>query len=222
MRRLFLLFLILISVRQVRAQAVLVEEVPPEKTGARGQVTEQTRQGSYLRESRSLRDVFKGGEYLSVEAMRSDRRVGVGVETFGRLGAIGLNVELNYGPSDSATAGIGGGPGYSSVSLGGKHVFGGARFSPYATLSFTRWSAGSGGRLDGTTPAYLEGRFLTDQEKESGRFAKNFLVPGIGAQFNQLEGPSAGAALFAEVIFMVEASTMDYVPTGALGALYFF
>jgi hypothetical protein len=218
MRWFLILIAILFSFETALAQAVLVEEAGAAVSPAK----EESKKGSYLVESRKFSDIFRTGSYDSVQAMRSDRRVGVGIETFGRLGVLGLDVELNYGPMDSATVGIGGGPGYNSFSLGAKHVFGGSRLSPYAGLSFTRWSGNSKTRFDGTTPAYLEDKFLTEDEENSGQFAKNFFVPNIGLQFNQLEGRSAGAVLFAEVLFLVDSSTMDYIPTGALGALYFF
>lgn len=186
-------------------------------------VREESKNGSYIRQPSSLRDFFRrGGDYATVDAMRLDRKVGVGVESFGRMGVLGLNFELNYGDFDSATAGVGGGPGYNSFGLGWKHTFPGSQLTPYMGVGFARWTGTSQGQMSGTIPGYLESKFLDDEEKASGRFGKNFLVPSVGLQFNQLHGPSSGAALYAEVLFLLETSSMKQMVTGALGALYFF
>jgi hypothetical protein len=183
---------------------------------------QESKTGSYVREQSTLRDIFRGGDYASVEAMRTNRKVGVGVESFGRMGVLGLNIELNFGSNDSATTGVGGGPGYNSFGMGWKHTFSGATITPYAGMGFARWTGTGNGKMDGTIPGYLESKFLDEDEKQTGRFGKNFLVPSIGIQFNQLHGPSSGAALFAEVIFLIETSSMKQLPTGSVGALYFF
>ena len=211
-------------------KAVLVEEVAPtpvygtkNSSTTSTRVREESKNGSYIVQKQSLRELFsKGSDYSSLQALRADRRMAVGVETFGRLGMIGFDVELNVGPDDSVTAGLGGGPGYNALSLGGKHLFGGGRFSPYLGFALAHWGSSGQGKINGTTPGFLEDKFLTEREINSGHFAKDFLIPSLGLQMTQLEGPSAGAALFAEVLFLFDASTMDQVPTGALGALYNF
>ena len=202
--------------------ATLIEEAPPTTASSRQSMREESKKGSYVIQKQSLRSLFKGGEYHSIEAMRMDRRLGVGVETFGRLGMIGFDTEINLMADDSATAGLGGGPGYNALSLGWKHIFGGARLAPYAGFSLAHWASTGKGKIEGTMPGFLEDKFLTDREISSGHFSKNFLIPSLGLQMTQLSGPSAGGALFAEVLFLFDASTMDQVPTGALGALYYF
>lgn len=214
----FALFIPLIG----SAQAVLVEDLGSARPNGSEHVKEESKKGSYLVESRRLRELFQGGEYESLSDLRSHRRVGIGVEGLGRLGMMGLDVEMNFGDMDSATAGIGGGPGYNGLSLGWKHFFGGMSVSPYAGFALSRWSSGGGSSIEGTTPRYLQDKFLTDEEKNTGKFGKNFFVPSIGLQYFELQGPSAGAALFAEILMLVDASTMDQAPTAALGALYYF
>jgi hypothetical protein len=210
----------------VQAQAVLVEEgqaLLGPNAGKTRQVREEKKNGSYLMNSEaSLRGLLRGGQYGSFEHMRSDRRVGVGVEIFGRLGAVGLNFELNYTPVDAAMVGIGGGPGYNSVALGWKHILGGEALTPYFSTTLAHWSGNTKSSMDGTNPHYLEDRFLSANEKASGQFSHFFAVPAVGVQYNKLAGPSAGAALYAEFMFVVEASTMAQAPTGAIGALYYF
>lgn len=209
-----------------QAQAVLVEEgqaLLGPNAGKTRQVREEKKNGSYLMNSdSSLRGLLRGGQYGSFEQMRSDRRVGVGVEMFGRLGAVGINFELNYTPVDAAIAGIGGGPGYNSVALGWKHILGGETLTPYFATTVAHWSGNTKSSLDGSNPHYLEERFLSAKEKASGQFSHFFAIPAVGIQYNKLAGPSAGAALYAEFMLVVETSTMAQAPTGALGALYYF
>jgi len=177
-----------------------------------------------LAESRSLNEIYTGQEFSSAIEMRSRRRVGVGLSTSGQLGLAGAIVELNFAATDSFVAGYGGGPRFNALAFEWKHVFGGRSISPYATLGYAHWfnSNSKGGAIEKTTPAILGSRFLSDEEKSTGVFAKEFLIPSVGLQYNQLVGPSVGTSFFAEVVLLMEASDLSPVPTGSIGALYYF
>lgn len=177
-----------------------------------------------LGESKSLAELYTGQEFSSAVEMRSRRRVGVGVVTAGQLGLIGALIELNFSPIDSFVTGFGGGPRFNALAFGWKHVFGGKSISPYATLGYAHWynSSSKGSPIDKTNPGILGSKFLNAEEKQSGIFAKDFFIPSIGLQYNQLVGPSVGTSFFAEVVLLMEASDLSPVPTGALGALYYF
>lgn len=226
MRTIFWTLISLLISLSAMAAPVLIEETGPARTmpslKSNSRVREESSSTSFLRRPGTLRDVFKPGEYTNAETLRKDRRLGVGVETFGRYGVVGIGFEMNFTALDSATAGFGGGPGYNSVGLGWKHLFGGEALSPYAGFGVARWTGTSKTRVMDSNPRYLESKFLDDKEKNSGQFGKNFLVPSLGLQLNKLRGPSSGAVLFGEIVLLIEASTMAQVPTAAFGAMYFF
>ncbi len=177
-----------------------------------------------LGESRSLNELYTGQEFANAFEMRSRRRVGVGLGTSGQLGLAGALIELNFAAMDSFVAGYGGGPRFNALAFEWKHVLGGRSISPYTTLGYAHWfnSNSKGGTIEKTTPSILGSRFLSSEEKSTGVFAKEFIIPSVGLQYNQLVGPSVGTSFFAEVVILMEASDLTPVPTGAIGALYYF
>lgn len=177
-----------------------------------------------LAEGQSLAELYSGQEFASAFEMRSKRRVGVGLATSGQLGLAGVMIELNFAAMDSFVAGYGGGPRFNALAFEWKHVMGGRSISPYATLGYAHWfnSNSKGGPIEKTTPSVLGSRFLSSDEKTTGVFAKEFIIPSIGLQYNQLVGPSVGTSFFAEIVVLMEASDLTPVPTGAVGALYYF
>lgn len=202
--------------------AVLIEEVGPPKSAnkARGWTPNERP----VSQSQSLKEIYVGQEFTSASEMRSRRRVGIGVSTLGEVGLAGALIELNFAPENSAVIGYGGGPKYNAISFDWKHIFGGQAVSPYMSLGFAHWynSNDKGGSLNKSTPDFLAGRYLSDEEKRTGRFSKDFFVPSVGLQYNQLVGPYVGTAFFVQVVLMMEASDLSPIPTGSLGALYYF
>jgi hypothetical protein len=175
-------------------------------------------------DNKSAREIFEGGDYSSVYEMRAKRRVGLGVEAAGELGMLGVQAELNFAMDDSAVVGFGGGPQYSSFNVGWHHNFGGRAISPFTSVSYSRWysNASTGSTVGDTTPSFLGQKFLTEGERESGRFAENFVIPGAGLQYNILSGPYAGTTIYAEAMLLVSMANLANTITGAFGAQYFF
>lgn len=215
------------------APAVLIEENPSpgriQSIEVDGKVVGSSGSGwvkrdKALSESRSLREVYADHEFSTALDLRARRRVGVGFSMAGQTGIGGALIELNFSPANSVVTGFGGGPRYNALALEWKHVFGGRSISPYSTLGYSHWysSSSKAAPLERTTPGYLGSRFLTSDEKQTGIFAKDFLIPSAGLQFNQLSGPYVGTSIFVEVLFMMEASELSPMPTGSLGMLYYF
>ncbi len=220
--------IILVQSKAVAQKAVLVEEAKTDglaiEDGAK-QVGKnvETKTGSFLREKKSLKEVFTG-EYDSTYSMRSDRRVGVGLQAGGQLGLFGVNAELNFALDDSALLGFGGGPKYSSFEMGWRHVFAGRALAPYVGAAYTRWynSSNTSGSISDTTPNFLGQKFLNSDEAYSGKFGVNLLVPSAGIQYNLLSGDYVGTSLYAEVMMLLSVDNFQNVITGAFGATYYF
>jgi hypothetical protein len=142
----------------------------------------------------------------------------------GSAGLIGAMLELNFSPDNSLIAAFGGGPSYGSFGAQWKHVFGGRQFSPYAGFGYTRWynASGDSKTIEKTTPNELGSKFLNDEEKKTGKFGVNLLVPNLGLQYNLLSGPWTGSAFFCEIDFLTPVTNVSTVPVAGLGALYYF
>ncbi len=171
-----------------------------------------------------LASVEQYDEFESAVSLRTKRRVGAGVLTAGQLGLLGLITELNYSPYHSAVIGFGGGPRYSSLTLQYKYLFGGRVVSPYFTVGYSRWYSNSTQKkpVGRSFPSVLTDKILTDEEKETGIFGKDLLVPSLGIQYTQLYGRSVGTSLYAELVMMVNANDFQATPTGAFGMFYYF
>ncbi len=170
--------------------------------------------------SQNLREERLSSIYPTNLKMRESRKVGAGISVGGALGAIGANLEFNFEDADGAIAGFGTGPGYNSVTLAWKHSFEGDYISPYTSVGYSRWynSYGGGGYKDSS----ILDRVLTKAEKKSGQFGTDFLTGAIGLQYNQLSGEFAGISAYAELVGLIEVKRSEFLPTGTVGALYYF
>lgn len=174
--------------------------------------------------SETAASVFKIDDktnYSSNLKMREERRFGVGISAGGNLGLGGVNLDLNIEDADGAVAGFGGGPGYNSFELLWKHNFEGDYIAPYTTLGYSRWY-NSSGDSQGLRDSSVLGRVLSEDDKRTGRFATNFITGSLGLQYAQLSGEAAGASFFAELTLLGEPERAVIVPTGAIGAMYYF
>lgn len=176
-----------------------------------------------LSQRTSLRSRYEMQEFDSIFDLRTQRRVGLGAMTSGATGLLGVLIELNLTPMESAVIGFGGGDQYQAFNFQWRHIFGGESFSPYAGIGYARWyNASGGGSVGKTTPSFLESQFLTDAQKRSGRFGIDLLTPTAGIQYSFLNGEYTGLGIFAELVILTEVSKLSSAPTGALGALYYF
>lgn len=172
--------------------------------------------------SSTAASVFKIDEnnsYADNLALRDARKIGLGLVAGGALGLYGLNIEINFEDINGAVVGVGGGAGYSTVNMAWKHVFLGDTVAPYTTLGYSHWYNSGGGNYKNS--AVLE-RVLTDTEKTSGKFSADFVSGSLGLQYIQLTGSLAGTSLYAEIILLGEVERTMIVPTGAVGAGYYF
>lgn len=159
--------------------------------------------------------------YPSTLKMREDRRAGVGMMVGGASGMVGAMLELNFEDADGAIAAFGTGPGYNSIQLGWKHAFDGTYLAPYTTASYSRWYNSRGRTTDYSDSNILD-RVLTDNEKKEGKFGTDFVNGSVGLQYNQLSGDFTGVSVFGELTAMYEVKRSMLLPTGSIGALYYF
>lgn len=204
-------------------QAVLIEEGGV-KTDKPTNSSIWIKKDKALSESKPLNEVYADQDFSSAQEMKSKRRVGVGLLTAGQVGLFGAILDLNFTPKNSFTAGFGGGPMFNSISFQWKHSFDGRSINPYAAFGLAYWTSHSGNKepINKTTPSFLGDKYLNENEKKEGKFAKGFLIPSAGIQYNQLFGPYVGASLFAEVLLFLDPADLSPTPTGALGTIYYF
>lgn len=168
-------------------------------------------------------NVFKVDEnnnYSDNLALREARKIGLGPSVGGSLGTYGFNIEINFEDINGAIAGVGGGDGFSSFHILWKHVFLGDTVAPYTNLGYSRWyNGGSGGNYKNSA---VLGRVLSDEERASGQFATDFITGALGLQYTHLAGELAGTSLYAEIVLLGDVGSSVVVPTGAVGAAYYF
>jgi hypothetical protein len=169
-------------------------------------------------------DLHDQSYYSSAINLRDQRRVGIGFQGAGSLGVIGAFVELNFSAEDSAVVGFGGGPRYRTLNFAWKSLLLPGQIAPYVSVGYSRWynNTAQGGPLIESNPGILSASFLSDEEKSTGHFGKDFLFPALGVQFYQLSGAYAGISVFAEIQLMTSLETFKMAPTGALGSIYYF
>lgn len=171
--------------------------------------------------SQSMRAERMGMTYPSTLKMRDARKVGLGMSVGGQLGLAGITGEFNFEDENSVVAGFGTGPGYNSIQFAWKHAFEGDYIAPYYTAGYSRWYNSMGNSGSWKDSSILD-RVLTDDEKRTGRFGTDFLNASLGLQYNQLSGDFAGVSCFAEVVAMYEVKRSQLIPSGTVGALYYF
>jgi hypothetical protein len=159
-------------------------------------------------------------DYNTNLKLRQDRKVGAGLGVGGPLGALGALVELNVEDTNAALIGFGTGSGYQTVHLGWKRSFEGEYFTPYTSAGYAHWwNAGS--RSDVNHSALLK-NFLTDSQREKNSFGLDLITGAVGMQYNQLAGDLAGSSFYLEVGGLLSVENPKLMPTGSVGALYYF
>lgn len=169
----------------------------------------------------SMREERLGNNFASTFSLREKRKVGAGMSIGGALGFVGFNMELNFEESQGVLAGFGTGPGFNSIQISWKQAFDGDFLAPYTTAGYSRWYNSHGSSDDYRKSGVLD-RVLTAEEKRTGQFGADFVHAALGLQYNQLTGEFSGVSLFGEIMALLEAKRAVLLPTGTVGALYYF
>lgn len=171
--------------------------------------------------SRLSKEWLKSKQAETGNEFRTIRRVGVGSSIGGTHGIAGFNLDLNFTEQTTFGLGYGLGSPFKAFSMYVRRYFGSTTFSPYFAGGYTRWTH-DGDPTSSTTPNILYDRFLTDEQKKAGKFAKNFLYPALGIQYNQLDGEWAGLAFALELDFLVDVESLKSGTTAGVNCTYFF
>lgn len=158
--------------------------------------------------------------YSNNLALREERKVGVGVGVGGALGLMGLNLELNMEDENAALMGFGYGDGYNTVHLQWKHSFEGQYLTPYFTAGYSRWNGTSDRNLRDSS--YVIRSILNDDDLQKGSFSADFLIGSAGLQYNELAGDWVGASFYFEFNLLGSLNKSVLVPSGSVGAIYYF
>ncbi len=163
----------------------------------------------------------KNTEFSSSYDFRAQRRAGIGFLAAGQTGLAGINLELSFTPEQAVVAGFGGGKGFQSFAFQWKRVFNARSFAPYFSVGYAHWFNSAARQKKEASDGILN-RYLTDDERASGIFAKDFFAPAAGIQYYQLTGPYVGTSFFAEVMMLADMDRWIAAPTGAIGVNYYF
>lgn len=163
---------------------------------------------------------FSESQYETNYKLRQDRKVGAGLSVGGGLGGMGAVIELNIEDENSTLVGFGAGPGYQTVNLSWKRSFEGEYFTPYTTAGYARWwDSGSDSELRKSS---LLKNFLTEEQRRKAKFGLDLVTGSVGMQYNQLSGEFAGSSFFIEFGGLLSIEKTKLMPTGSVGALYYF
>jgi hypothetical protein len=175
-------------------------------------------EGSYQDEVSTSRDSLS--EYQSNYKLRQDRKVGAGIGVGGALGGFGGLVELNIEDINSALIGFGTGPGYQTMNISWKQSFEGEYFTPYTTAGYSHWWD-SGSKSEARKSSLLK-NFLSEDQRQKHSFGLDLLTGSLGMQYNQLAGDFAGSSFYLEIGGLLSLQNTKLMPTGSVGALYYF
>lgn len=160
--------------------------------------------------------------YADPHAFNDDRKVGVGVVMSGATGLLGLHMHFSPGLDFSFGLGYGGASDLKAMNFYFRHLLTNTQLALYWTAGYARWWNSGGEPLARTTPPYLYERFLSPQEKATGRFTEHILYPGIGAQFYKMSGEWQGLSLYAEGLVMTDMDDLRVHPALGVGTFYYF
>lgn len=158
--------------------------------------------------------------YANNWQMRTDRKVGAGLNVGGALGTIGAVIELNFEDENGSFAGFGQGPGYKTFALAWKHSFQGEYLTPFTTLGYSRWySSSENGNVEDSN---ILKQLLSRNEILAGRFNADFVTGSFGAQYNELSGDLQGLSFYGDISLMYEYNKGSFIPLGSVGSIYYF
>ena len=158
--------------------------------------------------------------YLNNFKMREHRKVGVALGLGGSLGIYGVQLELNLDDENAVLVGLGKGPSYNSFHVQWKHSFEGQYFTPYFSTGYSRWYNSEIKNIDNSS--YVLQTVLDQETRERGPFGVDFIVGSAGLQFNQLDGEWIGAGFYFEFTALGSLQKTTLIPSGSVGALYYF
>ncbi len=156
------------------------------------------------------------------QAMKSQRKVGLGLAAAGVHGIGGVNLELNLRPELSFLGGAGVSKNFNSFHGQIKRSFFGSDISPYGALGYAHWQSKGSGEVNDSLPGFLKEKFLNPEEIASGEFSESLMYGTLGLQFYQLTGDWVGLSLFAEAIVIMDMDDLKFAPTFSLGTTYYF
>lgn len=156
------------------------------------------------------------------DQIRNERKIGVGGQMLGASGTAGFLLELNFHPSWGLNVGYGGGSDFQTFLVEYKQILSVGTFSTYGLLGFTHWFGDTGSRLDSTNPGFVADEFMSSRDRRVGKISESLIYPGIGLQYITMSGDFQGFSVFGHLILLSDLEDFVFVPTIALGTIYYF
>ena len=153
--------------------------------------------------------------------MKTFKKIGIGVAMGGLNGGFGINGEFNLEPANALFLGVGRGEAYNSFNFGWKYNFESLYLSPYTKVGYAKWFNNNAGGGSASSNDILK-RVLSEKEIRENKFGTNFVAGGAGLEYNQIEGDLSGVNFYGELLVMTDLSKVSFIPTGAVGLIYFY
>lgn len=154
--------------------------------------------------------------------LHRQRKVGVGIAAGGPTGTMGAFLQMHFALDVGINVGYGFGRGFNSFNVGFRNFLSTGAFNPYWGVSYARWT-GRGENLENSgTNSLLSEKFLSETEKRTGEFSEDLIYPSFGLQIYKMSGDWAGAAIYAEINYLIDMQDLVAGATGGLGFVTYF
>jgi hypothetical protein len=153
----------------------------------------------------------------SLEEIKLQKRIGIGMSAGGPLAVMGLQVDVNLTERFSLSGGLGTGLQYSTLMIEGKYYLLGKSVSPYFGLGVARWWT-SGTDATSVGPSLLMDNFLEPGTNLNHGFSVFSFYPAFGVQYLH----SSGFALSAEFEYLFKLVNFANGTYAGLAAHWYF
>lgn len=160
---------------------------------------------------------FAAHSGASLEALKMDKRFGIGLTAAGGLSLFGLEVDINVTEDFSLSGGLGTGLDYSTVAVKGRYFLLGKSVSPYIGVGFARWWSDSLKSRD-VAPSLLSRNFLADDLDPSKGFNIFLAYPMLGVQYMH----PMGIEISVEAMYLFKLLTLANGAYAGLGVHWYF
>jgi len=154
--------------------------------------------------------------------VRDERKIGVGAQMLGASGTAGALLEINFHPSWGLNFGYGSGSDFQTFQVEYKQILSANKFTTYGLLGFTRWFGENESSIESTNPGFVADEFMSSRDRKRGVISESLIYPGIGVQYVNLAQDWQGLSVFGQLILLSDLEDFVFVPTIAIGTIFYF
>lgn len=161
-------------------------------------------------------------EFESSLELHRQKKMGIGIQSGGITGLASIMLQMNFALDVGVNLGYGFGRGFNTFSTGFRQLLATGSVAPYWGVSYARVMGRGDNFEDGSSPKVLSEKFLSGKERRSGIFTENIIYPSLGLQIYKMSGDWAGAAVFAEINYLIDMEDFVAGAAGTLGFVQYF